>query len=102
MFRNARLLLAATAAIAIVGIPAPAASAATSDQVLIFSTEFEPVTKYESPSGCHRAPATAHVLVNDTAGPVRVYGDPFCLTPSLVVQPGHGTHIPPGTGSFSA
>lgn len=99
---NARLLLAATAATLTAGFPTATAGAAAAEQVLVFSTELEPVATYDSPSGCQKAPATAHVLINNTDEPVRVYGDPFCLTPSLVVAPGHGSHIPPGTGSFSA
>ncbi|WP_243787942.1 hypothetical protein [Saccharopolyspora gloriosae] len=99
---TARLLLAVTAAALTVGFPTAAASAADTGQVLIFSTELEPVATYDSSSGCEKAPATAHVLINDTDDPVRIYADPFCVTPSLVIAPGHGAHIPPGTGSFSA
>ncbi|GAA3359448.1 hypothetical protein [Saccharopolyspora gregorii] len=101
MHRNARLLLTAAAVLA-TALPAGTATAATSGRVLVFSTEVEPVQTYEAPSGCTKAPPTAHVLINETDGPVRVHGDPFCLSPSLVVPPGHGAHVPPGTGSFSA
>ncbi|MCX2729651.1 hypothetical protein OOZ19_05335 [Saccharopolyspora sp. NFXS83] len=99
---NARPLVAATAAILAAGFPAATASAASTGQVLIFSTEFEPVTTYDAPSGCHQAPSTAHVLINETDEAVRIYADPFCATGSLVVAPGHGAHVPPGTGSFHA
>ncbi|GAB2670055.1 hypothetical protein GCM10027271_32770 [Saccharopolyspora gloriosae] len=102
MRSTARLLVAATAAILAAGFPAATAAAASSGQVLIFSTELEPVTTYDTPNGCYRAPLTAHVLINETDSPVRIYGDPFCMTASLVVAPGHGAHVPPGTGSFQA
>ncbi|UNS99845.1 hypothetical protein MMF93_27885 [Streptomyces tubbatahanensis] len=68
----------------------------------MFSTEFQPLTHYENPEGCHKLPLDAHVLNNNTDQPVKVYGDPFCVTPGLTVQPGHGSHVAPGSGSFSA
>ncbi|WP_062213914.1 hypothetical protein [Streptomyces sp. NBRC 109706] len=79
----------------------PSAHAATGD-VSVFGTELSPVTTYESPEGCHKLPLDAHVLINNSDSPVRIYGDPFCLTPSLTVQPGYGSHVAPGSGSFSA
>ncbi|MEU6129030.1 hypothetical protein ABZ805_07645 [Saccharopolyspora sp. NPDC047091] len=102
MRTNARLLFAAAAAVLATALPVSTAGAATTGQVLVFSTELQPVDSYDAPSGCYRAPLAAHVLINDTDEPVRIYGDPLCLTASLVVQPGHGAHVPPGTGSFSA
>ncbi|HET9379538.1 MAG TPA: hypothetical protein VFP69_01740 [Streptomyces sp.] len=78
------------------------ASAAEPGDVVVFRTEVSPVSVYEDPHGCHKLPFDAHVLVNRTDRPVTVYGDPFCLTPGLVVQPGHGSHVAPGSGSFSA
>ncbi|MFE1407435.1 hypothetical protein ACFW5D_28095 [Streptomyces sp. NPDC058770] len=39
--------------------------------------------------------------MNRSDRPVTVYGDPLCLTPGLVVQPGYGAHVVPGSGSFS-
>ncbi|EPD93682.1 hypothetical protein ACH4LN_16930 [Streptomyces albus] len=77
------------------------ASAATGD-VVVFQTELQPLTQYENPEGCHKLPAAAHVLTNRTDKPVKIYGDPFCLTPGLTVQPGYGSHVAPGSGSFSA
>ncbi|MFF0461876.1 hypothetical protein [Streptomyces mexicanus] len=78
------------------------AAAAGSDEVVVFRTELSPLTVYEDPHGCHKLPADAHVLTNRTDRPVTVHADPFCLTPGLVVQPGYGSHVPPGSGSFSA
>ncbi|WP_406145855.1 hypothetical protein [Streptomyces sp. NBC_01012] len=82
---------------------APTASAAPADtgEVTVFRTEVAPLTTYAGPRGCHKLPADAHVLVNRSERPVTVYGDPFCLTPGLTVQPGHGAHVAPGSGSFS-
>ena len=78
------------------------AAAVEPGEVVVFRTELSPLTVYEEPHGCHKLPADAHVLTNRTDRPVTVYGDPFCLTPGLVVQPGHGAHVAPGSGSFSA
>lgn len=78
------------------------ASAAEPGEVVVFGTEVTPVTVYEDPHGCHKLPLDAHVLVNRTDRPVTVYGDPFCLTPGLVVQPGYGSHVAAGSGTFSA
>ncbi|QMU74065.1 hypothetical protein GXP74_27020 [Streptacidiphilus sp. P02-A3a] len=82
--------------------PASAQTRAVSGPVTVFSTELTPLTVYQSPSGCNRLPVAAHVLTNQSSGPITFYGDPFCLTPGLVVQPGYGSHVPPGAGSFSA
>ncbi|WP_206323780.1 hypothetical protein [Streptomyces sp. HNM0574] len=68
----------------------------------VFSTEFNSLSVYENPSGCHKLPLDGHVLVNRTDKPVTLYGDPFCMTPGMTVQPDHGAHVVPGTGSFSA
>lgn len=95
--RSAPVLLAAAALTAL-----PAAAAAATGQVTVFETEVQPLTTYDDPAGCHKLPAAAHVLTNRTDEPVRIYGDPFCLTPSLTVQPGHGSHVAPGSSSFSA
>lgn len=74
---------------------------ASSGRVTVFTTEVTPLKVYDDPSGCNALPPGAHVLTDETDSPVRVYADPFCLTPSLVVQPGYGTHVPPLAGSFS-
>ncbi|MEV0600187.1 hypothetical protein AB0I82_12940 [Streptomyces sp. NPDC050315] len=94
--------LIAVALIASVSATAPATAAPSDGEVTVFETEFQPLTTYENPEGCHKLPAGAHVLVNRSDKPVQIYGDPFCVTPSLTVQPGHGSHVAPGTGSFSA
>lgn len=97
-------LVAAVSAITTVG-PSAAASpspAPAEDTVTVFSTEFTEVTVYRDPNGCIKLPVDAHVLVNQTQSPVTTYGDPFCMTPGLTVQPGYGSHVAPGTGSFSA
>ncbi|MFJ5927222.1 hypothetical protein ACIQF6_31990 [Kitasatospora sp. NPDC092948] len=82
--------------------PAPAAPRAANGQVVVFSTELQPLDVYNNPSGCQQLPTVAHVLSNQTDRPVQVYGNPFCVGPSAVVQPGFGTHVPGGAGSFSA
>lgn len=93
------------AACAVLGLAGSAQAAPAQDastgQVVAFSNEFQPLNVYENPEGCQKLPMGAHVLSNTTDQTVRVYGDPFCLTPSLQVAPGHGAHVPPMVGSFS-
>ncbi|UQS24743.1 MULTISPECIES: hypothetical protein [Amycolatopsis] len=99
-----RRIVMAAAAVAL-AIPAvisgAGTAAAATGRVVVFETEFQQLTVYEDPSGCHKLPVASHVLVNLTDATVRTYGDPLCLTPSLIVQPGFGTHVAPLTGSFS-
>ncbi len=98
---KAILVALAAAGAAVLGLTAPARAAASGD-VVVFSTEAQPLDVYRDPAGCQRLPALAHVLSNLSDQPVRIYGNPFCLGPSLVVQPGYGTHVPGGAGSFAA
>jgi hypothetical protein len=100
MKRLVTTTLATFAATALIGISHPPAQAATG-RVAVFSTEFTPVQVYEDPNGCNKLPLDAHVLVNLTDAEIVVHGDPLCLTPGLVVQPEHGSHVSPGSGSFS-
>lgn len=93
-------LLIATAAGAFL-VAAPATASAAEGKVIIFETEFQQLTTYTDPDGCQKLPIAAHVLVNETDSPVQIYGDPLCLTPSSTVQPGYGSHVAPGSGSFS-
>ncbi|MDQ7810754.1 hypothetical protein Q5425_44120 [Amycolatopsis sp. A133] len=67
----------------------------------MFSTELQELDTWEAPEGCQKLPAAAHVLINETDEVVNTYGDPLCTTPGASVQPGYGTHVAPGTGSFS-
>lgn len=93
-------LLAFFGALSTMGAAAVPASAATG-QVTVFETEVQSLTTYDNPDGCYKLPLAAHVLNNQTDEPVRIYGDPFCMGPSLLVEPGHGSHVAPGSGSFS-
>ncbi len=93
-------VLAAAGALSVF-VPAAHAAPASGGDVAVFRTEISPVTVHENPRGCHKLPVDSHVLVNRSDRPVTVYGDPLCLTPGLVVQPGHGAHVVPGSGSFS-
>ncbi|WP_026361608.1 hypothetical protein [Amycolatopsis nigrescens] len=93
--------IAVAASALVLAATATPASAAIG-KVTVFETEFQEVTEFRNPDGCHKLPLMAHVLVNDTNDTVRIYGDPFCLTPSLTVQPGYGSHVVAGSGSFSA
>ena len=93
--------LATAAAVATVGLAAAPAQAAATGQVVVFSTEIQPLDVYQDPSGCHKLPPLSHVIDNLTDQPITIYADPFCLTPGLVVQPGYGSHVV-NVGSFSA
>ncbi|WP_062353026.1 hypothetical protein [Herbidospora yilanensis] len=93
------VLAAASSVVSVLGAPIPAHAA--TGQVVVFSTEFTPLSIYSDPAGCHRLPLASHQLNNQTDMPVRVYLDPFCMTQSITIQPGHGSHVPPLTGSFS-
>jgi hypothetical protein len=99
--RAKAILVSLVAAGSVLGL-AGAAQAAASGDVVVFSTEAQPLDIYRDPEGCRQLPTAAHVLSNLTDKPVKVYSNPFCLGPSLVVQPGYGTHVPGGAGSFSA
>ncbi|MEZ7006295.1 hypothetical protein VM636_04330 [Streptomyces sp. SCSIO 75703] len=100
--RRSVITCALLAAVAWVGLTPGPAAAAAEGEVTVFQTELQPLTVYRDPAGCHKLPAAAHVLNNATDGPVRIYGDPFCLGPSVTVPPGYGAHVAPGSGSFSA
>lgn len=99
------LALAAAIVLCIVsgfaGSTAFAESATPTGRVVVFSTELQEIDTWEAPEGCQRLPAAAHVLINETDEVVNTYGDPLCMTPSASVQPEYGTHVAPGTGSFS-
>ena len=92
-------MAAVVAAFATLVATAPASAAA--GRVVVFQTEFQELTVFRNPDGCHKLPIAAHVLVNETNDPVRIYGDPLCLIPSLTVQPDYGSHVAPASGSFS-
>ncbi|MGP4114404.1 hypothetical protein ACTWP5_26275 [Streptomyces sp. 4N509B] len=98
--RRLSLLVALGAAVLGTGMTAAPAHASTGE-VVIFTTEFAPLTVHENPRGCHSFPALAHVLNNQTDSTVTIHGDPFCMTPGIRVAPGYGTHVPEGVGSFS-
>jgi hypothetical protein len=85
-----------------IGATTPAnAEVAANGTVLVFRQEFVDTERYVDPSGCTKLPVDAHVLANLTDSDVTIYGDPLCLTFSMVVPPGSGTHTPPIAGSFS-
>ncbi|MEU9686110.1 hypothetical protein [Amycolatopsis japonica] len=81
-------------------VPSPPAQA-VAGEVVVFSTEFERLDTYRNPEGCNKLPIAAHVLVNLSSSEVVIHADPLCLTPGLPVAPGFGSHVAPGSGSFS-
>ena len=96
---------AVVAAFLVVATATPALAAPAQEQgqgqVVVFENEITPLTTYNNPNGCYKLPLLAHVLVNQTDKPVRVYADPLCLSPSLTISPGYGSHVAPLSGSFS-
>ncbi|MFI7112117.1 hypothetical protein ACIBK9_37810 [Nonomuraea sp. NPDC050227] len=92
------LVLASATAPLVAAAPARAATG----QVVVFQVETLPLEVYNDPRGCTKLPLAAHVLNNQTDQVVRIYGDPFCFGSSVTVRPGHGSHVPAGSGSFSA
>lgn len=98
-----RLVIAAMSAVsvgALLMVASPPAQAAAGE-VVVFSTEFQRLDTYRNPDGCYKLPIAAHVLANLTSAEVGVHGDPLCLTPGMRVPAGYGSHVQPGTGSFS-
>ncbi|MFI5560240.1 hypothetical protein ACIA2T_13265 [Amycolatopsis japonica] len=97
-------LVAAMSSAASVGalliVPSPPAQAAAGE-VVVFSTEFQRLDTYRNPEGCNKLPIAAHVLLNLSSAEVVVHSDPLCLTPGMPVNPGFGSHVTPGSGSFS-
>lgn len=100
--RCTRVFMLAAGALLAASVATGTAAAAEQGDVVVFSTEVTPLAVYHDPYGCQKLPADAHVLTNHTDRPVTVHADPFCLTPGLIVQPGYGSHVAPGSGSFSA
>lgn len=109
--RSVNILITLTAVGILTFGPGAPALAATQGKVVVFDTE-TPVNptlmgtkldQYDNPQGCITLSAAAHVLDNLTDTPVKVYGSPGCMGPSLTIPPGYGSHVPPGKiGSFSA
>ena len=99
-------LVAALSALLVLGSASTALAqgdrADSTEQVIVFSNELVPLTVYNDPQGCQRLPAISHVLVNETSRTVYLHADPFCLGPSLPIQPGYGAHTGQLSGSFSS
>ncbi|GAB3302009.1 hypothetical protein [Parasphingorhabdus pacifica] len=108
MFRSVSALLAVGA----LALGASASSAAAgessagsekqSGEVIVFTVDFAPVTKFPSPEGCNTLPTGTHVVVNNTDSEVRIYADPNCFGPSLRLDPDYAAHELPAFGAFSA
>lgn len=96
-------VLITSIAVGLLAVGAPHASAAEG-RVLVFTTELSKATVYENPTGCTVFPPAAHIVVNQTNTPIKIYGGPSCIGPSITAEPGWGGHISPvpGTNSFLA
>lgn len=95
-------VVAATVLVGVLATPAQAQQTRAEGSVLVFSNELTASTRFADPAGCTRLPVDAHLLTNLTDADIRVFGDPFCRTASLVVAPGTGAHIQTPMSSFSA
>ncbi len=95
------LLTSITAGLLVVSAPH---ASATEGRVLVFTTEISKATVYENPTGCTVFPPAAHIVVNQTNTPIKIYAGPSCIGPSIPVESGWGGHISPvpGTNSFLA
>jgi hypothetical protein len=92
---------AAIAAATSLAAAAPATAKSDTGKITVFSTEVAELAVWDAPEGCVKLPVDAHVLVNQSDENVMIHGDPLCLTPGLTVAPGYGSHVAPGSGSFS-
>jgi hypothetical protein len=100
MKRFKTVLFGTLTAIALLMSASPAAGAATGE-VVVYTAEVVPLDVYENPSGCYALPEGAHVLVNRTNRPLKVYGTPGCFgVPVLTVEEDWGSHVPPAAASF--
>ncbi|MFC9938451.1 hypothetical protein [Nocardiopsis alba] len=97
--------LSTVAALVLGGVLLGASPAhAATGEVVVFKTELEDLERYTDPAsgGCHRLPATAHVLFNMTDTEVRIHPGTTCFAPGVPVAPDRGWHAPPsGLFSFS-
>ncbi|UMO99918.1 hypothetical protein [Amycolatopsis sp. EV170708-02-1] len=100
MKRFVAAVLSAASVGALLIVSSPPAQAAAGN-VVVFSTEFQRLDTYRNPEGCTKLPIAAHVLVNLSSSEVVVHPDPLCLTPGMRVEQGFGSHVMPGSGSFS-
>ncbi|MFI6803326.1 hypothetical protein [Streptosporangium canum] len=101
---KSRLAFAAltAAAVAISPLAAAAPALAASGEVVVYSTELQPLYVYANPNGCQNLPPAAHQMNNRTDADVRLYVYPGCIGPvAWILKPGYGVHTPP-IGSFSA
>jgi hypothetical protein len=110
----AKVVTALTAAALTVVAPlhANAQPPATEAKVIVFVAEgSEPsgagtrLREYVPSATCQAFPPGAHVIANDSGKRLRLYGDPFCVTPTPppfnFISPGYGAHVSP-TGGFKA
>jgi hypothetical protein len=90
------LTMACGAALAAVASTADATTTpppASQDKVIIFSTEFQPLSEIDHPTGCIQMPVLAHIVVNLTGKPMTAYAFPSCAGPQIwTVKPGFGVH----------
>jgi len=82
----------------------PAAATPATGRVVAFVADLLPVTTFENPSGCNQFPLGAHIVFNETDGPIEVFADPECfvpLEPLATLEAGRSMHVT-AAGSFRA
>lgn len=95
--------LSAAAVLALSGVFLGSAPAhAATGEVVVFTTEFEDLVRYEDPASgsCTPLSPTAHVLVNLTDTEVSLHPGRGCFGSGVTVSPDRGWHAPP-SGMFS-
>lgn len=84
---------------------APVGVASGGGYVDVFAIDLLPMKRYQNPDGCVALEAVAHVVINYSGLPIRMFaGSLSCSLPSVpyVVLSGAGVHVPPGFSSFQA
>jgi hypothetical protein len=72
---------------------ANAAPVAATGTVIVFSTEFQQLDRYENPTGCISMPPLAHIVVNLTNRSLSAYALPGCAGPPVfAIRPNYGVH----------
>ena len=102
MFSKTMIVLASSAAL-VTGMAAPA-SAAAPGYVIAHTSEVQPLTIWQDPSGCRQLPLGTHIIFNETDHAITIYADPLCLLPAepfARVAAGYSTHVS-AIGSFRA
>lgn len=93
--------LTASAALTSSAQASPAQASPGNGEVLVFTVDLVKATVFEDPRGCHELPLGAHVLINRTNRPIKIFPT-GCFGIGLTIGEGVGIHVPPAMGAFRA